>query len=853
MNKVKKAIENPYILYTVLFLIAWSIITLPFELRGNSLIGESDSFNQSFPVFIYIGEYIRGLFQGEIKQFDFCIGLGDDVITALNWHGFGDIFQIASVLFSPENAEIGYEIVMVIKYYCCGIAFLVFCRSYLKENCFKVAGALMYTFSVFALFWGLNCWMFLNPMITLPLILTGIDQTWEKSSCIHWIYVIAIFIQSLNGFYFLYMEAVISIVYFGVMVISFFYKKQYSIKKVIQCTFSLLSQGILGCMMGGIMLVPAVLGYLSSSRAGNSSIGENIKDFFVFKDWNYYLRGIANILVTEVYKSTVTLPAIVILGVLLLIVRKQKQAEVKIITIVMMVAFWIPIIGKIMNGFSYWVDRWFYAVILFMVLSSTMVMENNTQINRKEKNIFWILTTVSIVLNFMINDKTLGAICRNIVLLSIVVILPFAWNARSKRNKILLVFSFILVIINGLLVFGPTKLGGSGYSAGFKKKGESYEQIVASVEKIPEEKDGFARVDVYESSLASSLVMSYFGTTEYFSMINSYVSDFYRELYISPGVRSATWILKGLDGRQELESLLAVSDYMDNGLKKNKYPFSLAFCINKSIGEEEFSQLSPLQKENVLIKAVVLGKDSILQQEKDKIKKDEIEDDVLVNVSVQEMWDRIRVYIDEPLQSDGEYYVRLKDFVLLSEGTWDVEVGNKSIQLRNQEDNYYMGETEFWVHMSEFQEREGKKYFDIVLNNDKKYMLGGIEVYFHQLNYMEIEERRANSINTIKFSNNKITGTVVTGENDFLVLSVPYSKGWTAYVDGVKTSIIRADIAFMAIIPGEGMHNIELRYETPGLKLGMVLSIVGIGLALAMFIKEQREQNVYEKNNETYR
>jgi uncharacterized membrane protein YfhO len=60
-----------------------------------------------------------------------------------------------------------------------------------------------------------------------------------------------------------------------------------------------------------------------------------------------------------------------------------------------------------------------------------------------------------------------------------------------------------------------------------------------------------------------------------------------------------------------------------------------------------------------------------------------------------------------------------------------------------------------------------------------------------------------------------------------MVFSIPYSKGWSAYVNGKKTKLLRANTMFMALPLKAGFYNIELKYFTPGLKLGMILSIVG--------------------------
>ena len=65
---------------------------------------------------------------------------------------------------------------------------------------------------------------------------------------------------------------------------------------------------------------------------------------------------------------------------------------------------------------------------------------------------------------------------------------------------------------------------------------------------------------------------------------------------------------------------------------------------------------------------------------------------------------------------------------------------------------------------------------------------------------------------------NEITGDISVSEKKALVLSVPYSKGFTAYVDGKETKLQKANTMFMALELEPGSHEIRLTYCTPYLK-----------------------------------
>ena len=91
---------------------------------------------------------------------------------------------------------------------------------------------------------------------------------------------------------------------------------------------------------------------------------------------------------------------------------------------------------------------------------------------------------------------------------------------------------------------------------------------------------------------------------------------------------------------------------------------------------------------------------------------------------------------------------------------------------------------------------------------------------------------------------NTITGNISLEKEKMLCFSVPYSNGWTLLVDGQETELFRTNLIFMGTVLSEGEHRIELRYETPWLKAGALISCVAFGLFLLMelliFLKRRR-------------
>lgn len=79
---------------------------------------------------------------------------------------------------------------------------------------------------------------------------------------------------------------------------------------------------------------------------------------------------------------------------------------------------------------------------------------------------------------------------------------------------------------------------------------------------------------------------------------------------------------------------------------------------------------------------------------------------------------------------------------------------------------------------------------------------------------------------------NSVAGLLQTDSDCILGLSIPWSSGWRATIDGARAVPRRANSMFMALEVPAGEHVIGLYYITPGLKAGLILCALGV-LALA--------------------
>ncbi|MFD1901889.1 YfhO family protein [Enterococcus termitis] len=80
--------------------------------------------------------------------------------------------------------------------------------------------------------------------------------------------------------------------------------------------------------------------------------------------------------------------------------------------------------------------------------------------------------------------------------------------------------------------------------------------------------------------------------------------------------------------------------------------------------------------------------------------------------------------------------------------------------------------------------------------------------------------------------------------------TIPYDKGWSAYIDGKKTEIPTFKEAFLTLPVEKGTHTIEFVFLPQGFKAGAALFILCIIIFLGYLVwlkKENKEMNRREK------
>lgn len=141
--------------------------------------------------------------------------------------------------------------------------------------------------------------------------------------------------------------------------------------------------------------------------------------------------------------------------------------------------------------------------------------------------------------------------------------------------------------------------------------------------------------------------------------------------------------------------------------------------------------------------------------------------------------------------------------------------------------NYYGGERTWLVNMGYSQEPQQR--IRITFPRAGKYYFGDMKVIAQPMgtfNKMVPELSRSSA--QVKTDGDSVSGSITLQNDGLIYLSIPYSNGWKARLDGKDATVIKANTAFMAIAASAGSHTFELEYHNPLMPYAVLVSAVGL-------------------------
>ena len=89
-----------------------------------------------------------------------------------------------------------------------------------------------------------------------------------------------------------------------------------------------------------------------------------------------------------------------------------------------------------------------------------------------------------------------------------------------------------------------------------------------------------------------------------------------------------------------------------------------------------------------------------------------------------------------------------------------------------------------------------------------------------------------------------ITFTVQAESDVFVMTPTMFQFGWRGRSNGQALKLFPANYIFIGFRLPAGEHHIELNFEAPGLRLGVLINIITLGLVGALWVRYRRAQTL---------
>lgn len=874
--------QSGYALYTVLFFITVSTVLIYFWKYGKSMVWDCDGVYQHFNSFVYYGKYLRGILKNlwenhtlSVPMWDMSIGYGADILTTLNYYAIGDPLAILSVFAVPENAEYLYAFVVVLRLYLAGFCFLLYCRYHKNENVPSILGALTYCFSGFALFAFSRHPAFINPMVYFPLILVGIDKIFHREK--PWLFIWMTAISTISNFYFFYMICVLMFLYAVVRYVKLFGKIRF--KELLGWLLKFIGYFAVGIGIAAVTFLPSAMYVLGTGRmeAGNSVpvlyplsyYGRLAGDFFCV---DYTSPG-------SRYYTVLGLVPLLLVAVLVMLVKIKEYIDLKAGFFMLTLFLLFPFFGHVLNGFSYVSNRWIWGYDMLLSYILVKVYPQIFQLGKKQKRAVLLLGILySAVILLLPGHGTVHSRIAAGMLIALCAMIALCASAKNKSW--MTVFFYVMTIggvgINAWFLYSPQQ---TNYIGTFRAAGKPYKMLTTSSEcysvKELQDTSGFYRYDSYGIVAHENTAMQnrMYGTDFYFSVSNGNVNQFFDELGVCIRVEQ---MYDNLDGHTILDRLASVKyfvvkkgnevflpySYEKKAGGNGKYvvygsedilPFGYTYAY--AISTEKFADLTPAQRQQALLQGVVAEKSSLPEAEPVFCdQQPQITVTAGEGVQIEENTFTVsrkgaEITIDFAGTENSETYLMIEHVVY--EGSADdfallITMGGteKKIPVYTPRHSFYSGKDDFMCNMG--YSKEPQTQMTLKFSQTGTYTMDDLYVVCQPVENIsgQTEALREDVLREVSFSDNRITGTITLDKEKMLVLSMAYSEGWTAYVDGKEQELQCVNMMYTGLALEPGEHTVELVYQTPYLRMGMLISLFSICVFFGLQLLDRRIKTV---------
>ncbi len=798
---------------------------------GKNYIMWGDMYEQIVPLYYNFYDVIRN---GKSILIDYTGGIASSFIPNFFYY-ISSPFTFLVLLFQRNDIPNAVNIIVLLKIVLSAITCNCFLDKKFKDlgDFYKYFFSIIYALSTYNLsLYIITGWI--DIVYLFPLLMLGLDELLNLRKPKLFITILS---MSLIFNFYISLMCIVFIFFISIIYLKI-YKNQNTRKAIASLGLSVL----LSLLISSIALIPVFLQILSSARMGVNFSQLGMSKFGPIIDKLMFLTS-----------------SMAPMACMLLFLRKYKQNKTNITFIIMsLLLLGIPIIiepiNKMLHFGSYVCYPYRYGFILMFMLSifSCMYVNSKDEGDHDNKLLIIISTIISVLLigivsykyypilqqgvnklSFSFNHKAffIAAILAFLNLISYFVIFRFG-NKKSAFSKTFLMINLLVFCLSQSFIY----IGIDSTSKEFYSNYNNMNYI-----------NTFETEAGYHYKQDNSGMISNFGaitnkqTQDYFtSLTNNDVFIEYQKLGYNSYYTSSTG-----------------GNYFTDFILSNKY-----YITKNKVDEEYYKLYKTNGNLNIYEATLPISKGYILEENKSlkNVKNSFDATNIIYKTVSNSQNEIINIYNDfelenvkyeeeklEIIDKSKEAYIS-KTFDISDAKTIYLEaftsyVNIEKNKLYNCFDIYVNDELLF----KDFYNRDNNSVLKLgTFNNEKvevkvlikKNISRNVNISFGLLDrkllrqYFEDNKYEIG----INYENNNLNISYNSDNEDILFIPVPYLKGMSATQNGHSTEIIKVFDNFIGIRLKNGENNIKISYTTPGLKISILLSILGI-IGTLLFIK----------------
>jgi uncharacterized membrane protein YfhO len=554
-----------------------------------------------------------------------------------------------------------------------------------------------------------------------------------------------------------------------------------------------------------------------------------------------------------------------------------------------------PFIGHILHGFSYVSNRWVWGYSFVVALITVIMMPDILKPAKKQLTIISLFLVLYFCAGIMTAFSKITfaiAFAGSFIIVMITVLFMYGANNFNIQNNQQTVARYaprIVMLI--MIIYSIIIQAGSLYSSRYGKYINDFKDINKAFDilsgypsrAIQEIKEmSFYRFDEHTSETVwnQSMFNRENGVNFFFSLNNPVTTGFFindMDLYIENSFRYKT-----LDNRIVPASLASVKYFVVNPgaeqylpygfgkivhksnnylVYKNTHALPLGYTYSNIIPKTKYEKMSAIEKQQALLQGAVTNNadDSPLNAVNPVFNHTVIPYKLECGEGIE--YHNGTFVVNDTLSSitlnfeglaDCETYLHFQNLHYI-EGrrsasgiTFNSGDISKTINYATPYNSWYSNQHNFLINLC--YSIEPKTAIKITFEHNGIYTFDSLEIICQPVAGFgrQIEKLKETVLENVKIETNLITGAISADRDKILCFSIPYSKGWRAYIDDREVEMLNVNTMYCGFFLPEGNHAIALRYMTPYLKQGGFLSLVGLCLLAVIAVYYEKRKGKRE-------